>query len=108
MKTHTNTINIIKCTEIHKIQLICTLDFGKCKYIHAGHNMQFYLNRPVNRLYNTFIIGYRINSHVLNIESGRYIVFTTLCDNLCHVDLYILLPTLSKIYFTCLLTTTHR
>ena len=31
MKTHTNTINIIKCTEIHKIQLICTLDFGKCK-----------------------------------------------------------------------------
>jgi hypothetical protein len=34
MKTHTNTSNTIKYTEIHKIQLICTLDFGKCKYIH--------------------------------------------------------------------------
>ena len=48
---------------------------SKCnlyQYIHAGHNMQFYLNRPVNSLYKTCITRYRINSHVLNIESGRY------------------------------------
>jgi hypothetical protein len=31
MKTHTNTINIIKCTKIHKLQIICTLDLGECK-----------------------------------------------------------------------------
>ena len=34
--------------------------------------MQFYLNRSVNSLYKTCITRYRINSHVLNIESGRY------------------------------------
>ena len=34
--------------------------------------MQFYLNRPVNSLYKTCITRYRINSRVLNIESGRY------------------------------------
>jgi hypothetical protein len=48
---------------------------SKCnlyQYIHAGHNMQFFLNRPVNSLYKTCITRYRINSHVLNIESGRY------------------------------------
>ena len=31
---------------------------SKCnlyQYIHAGHNMQFYLNRPVNSLYKTCI-----------------------------------------------------
>ena len=49
---------------------------SKCnlyQIIHAGHNMQFYLNRPVNSLYKTCITRYRINSHVLNIESGRYV-----------------------------------
>jgi hypothetical protein len=49
---------------------------SKCnlyQYIYAGHNMQFYLNRPVNSLYKTCITRYRINSHVLNIESGRYV-----------------------------------
>ena len=48
---------------------------SKCnlyQYIHAGHNMQCYLNCPVNSLYKTCITRYRINSHVLNIESGRY------------------------------------
>jgi hypothetical protein len=34
--------------------------------------MQFYLNRPVNSIYKTCITRYRIHSHVLNIESGRY------------------------------------
>ena len=48
---------------------------SKCnlyQYFHDGHNMQFYLNRPVNSLYKTCITRYIINSHVLNIESGRY------------------------------------
>ena len=42
--------------------------------IHAGHNMQFYLNRPVNSLYKTCITRYRINYHVhvSNIESYKY------------------------------------
>ena len=34
--------------------------------------MQFYLNRLVNSLYKRCITRYIINSHVLNIESGRY------------------------------------
>ena len=53
----------------------CNLYQYYIEYIHDGHNMQFYLNRPVNSLYKACITRYRINYHVhvLNIESGRYV-----------------------------------
>ena len=46
----------------------CTL----YQYLHDGHIMQFYLSRPLNSLYRSYITRHRINAHALCIETGRY------------------------------------
>ena len=35
--------------------------------------MQFYLLKPIDDVYKKYITRYRISSHCLNIEHGRYI-----------------------------------
>jgi hypothetical protein len=48
---------------------------SKCKYymyLTDSFNMQFYLCKPIPKLYQNFIAKYRLLSHSLSIETGRY------------------------------------
>ena len=40
--------------------------------MYSSHNLQFYLDRPVNFMYKPYICKYRTSAHNLNIETGRY------------------------------------
>ena len=63
-------------------------------YIYDTGILQFYLDRPVDQIYKTFICKYRISAHSLKIETGRYCNvdkenrLCTLCNNKIVEDEY--------------------
>ena len=42
------------------------------RFVYDPYGLQFYLDRPVNYIYKTFISKYRLSSHSLSIETGRF------------------------------------
>ena len=42
------------------------------KFVYDPYGLQFYLDRHVNCIYKTFIHKYRLSSHSLSIETGRF------------------------------------
>lgn len=54
------------------------------RYIHEGHNLQFYLSRPINYLYKPLICKYRIHAHCLKVETGRFFNVDR-CNRFCEM-----------------------
>ena len=42
------------------------------RFVYDPYGLQFYLDHPVNYIYKTFISKYRLSSHSLSIETGRF------------------------------------
>lgn len=54
---------------------VCFNDSPKCnfyRYIYESNTLQYYLYNSVNYMYKPIICKYRLCSHSLNIETGRF------------------------------------